>query len=129
MKLDYDCLREMLLCIEENLKWDDDLSHSMLNLSFFVQNMPNFSKAEIAYTLKMGIEAELIDGQIYDCDTRILDIYCYGLTYEGHQFLDTVREKKIWEKTKNILKGIGGASLSVITSVATNCITRYLNNL
>lgn len=129
MKLNYDCLREVLLCIEKNLQWDDDLNYNFINLDSFVKEMKDFSKPEIAYTLKMGIEADLIDGAIQDCDTCILDIHCYGLTYEGHQFLDTVRENKIWAKTKKILSSVNGASLSVIASVATNCLTDLINNL
>ena len=129
MKLNYDCLREVLLCIEKNLQWDDDLNYNFINLDSFVKEMKDFSKPEIAYTLKMGIEADLIDSTIQDCDTCILDIHCYGLTYEGHQFLDTVRENKIWAKTKKILSSVNGASLSVIASVATNCLTDLINNL
>jgi len=128
LKLNYDCLRKILLSIEKNLEWDDSLNYYILNLNFFVQELKEFSKPEIAYALKMGIEANLIEGLVNDCDSCILDIVCYGLTYEGHQFLDTVRENKIWEKTKKILSSIGGASLSVITSVATDCLTGFINH-
>ncbi len=127
MKLNYDCLRQILLGIERDLNWDDDLNYYCLNLDSFVQGLEDFSKAEIAYALKMGIEADLINGYIKDCDSCILDIICYGLTYEGHQFLDTVRENKIWKKTKEILSSVGGASLSVITSVADDCLTNFIS--
>lgn len=127
MKLNYDCLRLILLGIERDLKWDDDLNYYALNLNSFVQELKDCSKAEIAYALKMGIEAHLIDGYIKDCDSHIMDIICFGLTYEGHQFLDTVRENKIWKKTKEILSAVGGASLSVIASVANNCLTDFIS--
>lgn len=127
MKLNYDCLRQILLSIEKDLTWDDDLNYYILNLNSFVQGLKDFSKAEIAYALKMGIEADLINGYVKDCDSCILDIICFGLTYEGHQFLDTVRENKIWKKTKEILAAVGGASLSVITSVANNCLTDFIS--
>lgn len=127
MKLNYDCLRLILLKIEEDLEWDDDLNYYFLNLDSFVRGLKDFPKAEIAYTLKMGIEANLINGYVKDCDSCILDIICFDLTYEGHQFLDTVRENKIWRKTKEILSAVGGASLSVITSVANDCLTGFIN--
>lgn len=128
MKLDYDCLRQILLTIEEDLVWEDDLNYCRLNLKHMVQKLSKFSKADIAYTSKIAIEANLIEGYLNDCDCGILDISYFGLTYEGHQFIDTVRENKIWKKTKEILSSVGGASLSVITSIANDCLTNFISN-
>lgn len=128
MKLNYDCLRQILLVIEEDLVWENDLNYCGLTLRYMVQKLPKFSTADIAYTTKIAIEADLIEGCLHDCDSGILDISYFGLTYEGHQFLDTVRENKIWKKTKEIISSAGGASLSVITSVATNCLTSFISN-
>ena len=129
MKLNYDCFREVFLFIEEKLIWEDDLKYHYLQLYAFEQNITKYSKAEIAYALKMGIEAGLIDGVILDSDAGIFDIRCFGLTFEGHQFLDTVRENKIWQKTKSALKAVSGASLSVITSIAKDFLIDYLKTL
>ena len=128
MKLNYDCLRKILLIIETELNWDDDLQYSYVNLLILCNNLTDFSKAEIAYASKMAIEADLIDANIIDCDSCILDIHYYGLTYEGHQFLDTVRENKVWRKTKDIIGSAGGASLSIIKSIATEYLTNYIKN-
>lgn len=93
-----------------------------------VTELKDFSKAEVAYASKMAIEADLIDAQIIDCDACIMDIRYYGLTYEGHQFLDTVRENKVWRRTKDIISSAGGASLSIIKTIATECLTNYIKN-
>lgn len=127
MKLNYDCLRQILLTIEEDLVWENDLTYCRLNLRYMVQKLPKFSTADIAYTSKIAIEADLIEGCLHDCDSGILDISYFGLTYEGHQFIDTVRENKIWKKTKEIISSVGGASLSVITSVANDCLTNFIS--
>lgn len=128
MKLNYDCLRKILITIESELNWNDKLSYTYTNLSSMVNELQDFSRAEVAYASKMAIEADLIEAQIIDCDTCIIDIRYYGLTYEGHQFLDTVRENKIWKKTKDIISSAGGASLSIMKSVATECLTNYLKS-
>lgn len=128
MKLNYDCLRKILITIESELNWNDKLSYTYTNLSSMVNELQDFSRAEVAYASKMAIEADLIEAQIIDCDTCIVDIRYYGLTYEGHQFLDTVRENKIWKKTKDIISSAGGASLSIMKSVATECLTNYLKS-
>ena len=128
MKLNYDCLRKILLTIENELDWNEHLQFCYTNLVDMTEALTDFSKAEIAYASKMAIEAGLIDAHIYDCDTCIIDIRYYGLTYEGHQFLDTVRENKIWKKTKDIINSAGGASLSIMKSIATDCIIGYIKN-
>jgi len=128
MKLNYDCLRKILLIIESELNWDDELNYKYTNLSSLCDNLKDFSRAEIAYASKMAIEADLIEANIIDCDSCILDIHYYGLTYEGHQFLDTVRENKVWRKTKDIISSAGGASLSIIKSIATEYLTNYIKS-
>lgn len=128
MKLNYDCLRKILLIIESDLDWNDDLEFCYINLAHITQTLKDFSKAEIAYASKMAIEAGLIDAHIKDCDACIIDIRYYGLTYEGHQFLDTVRENKVWKKTKDIINSAGGASMSIIKSIAADCLIGYIKN-
>lgn len=128
MKLNYDCLRKILLTLECGIEWDDNLEYNYVTLAHLSETLEEFSKAEIAYASKMAIEADLIDAQVIDCDSCIVDIRCYGLTYEGHQFLDTVRENKIWKKTKNIINSVGGVSLPVIKNVATDYLTEFIKN-
>lgn len=128
MKLNYDCLRKILLIIESELNWDDDLKYKYINLSILCDNLKDFSRAEIAYASSMAIEADLIDAKIIDCDACIIDIRYYGLTYEGHQFLDTIRENKVWKKTKDIVSSAGGASLSVIKDVAASFLMDFLKS-
>lgn len=100
MKLDYDCLRLILLTIEKDLVWDEELKRCQLNLDHMVQEIPKFTKSNIAYTSKIAIEANLIKGRLSEYENRITDISYFGLSYEGHQFLDTVRENKVWKKNK-----------------------------
>lgn len=128
MKLNYDCLRKILLIIEKELNWDDDLKYKYTNLSSLCDNLKDFSRAEIAYASSMAIEADLINAKIIDCDACIIDIRYFGLTYEGHQFLDTIRENKVWKKTKDIVSSAGGASLAVIKEIGTSFLTDLLKS-
>lgn len=42
-----------------------------------------------------------------------------GLTWEGHEFVDNIRNKNIWESTKKRVSGlVGSLSLSVVAAVA-----------
>lgn len=129
MKLNYSCLREIMIAIEENIILDDDLVFNNLIIQDMHELIPKYSLGEIAYASVKAVEANLIDANISEYDAGIHNIIYLGLTYEGHQFLDNVRDNKIWSKTKAILSKIGGASLKIISSVATSQITEEIHNL
>ncbi|MDN5568442.1 MAG: DUF2513 domain-containing protein, partial [Paracoccus sp. (in: a-proteobacteria)] len=40
------------------------------------------------------------------------------MTWEGHDFLESVRDDKVWQKTKGYLKDIGGVGIDVLKDVA-----------
>jgi hypothetical protein len=41
-----------------------------------------------------------------------------SLTYRGHEFLDTVREREIWDKTKETAKKGGVKTLELIWEIS-----------
>ncbi|MGT2907724.1 DUF2513 domain-containing protein [Streptococcus dentiloxodontae] len=46
-----------------------------------------------------------------------------GLTYNGHQFLDSVRSPKIWRETKSRTEKLGVFTIDVISQIASNIIS------
>jgi hypothetical protein len=40
------------------------------------------------------------------------------LTWEGHEFLDDIRDPEIWRKTKDRAKSVAGAGLSLLWEIA-----------
>jgi hypothetical protein len=40
------------------------------------------------------------------------------LTWEGHDFLDSIRDPKIWEKTKKGVEGAGGFTVDLLKDLA-----------
>ena len=40
------------------------------------------------------------------------------LTYQGHEFLDTIRDGEVWRRTKAGAEKIGGASIGFIWELA-----------
>jgi len=45
------------------------------------------------------------------------------LTWEGHDFVDAVRDKTIWEKTKSTAKNAGGWTLGTLLDIAKKHLT------
>ena len=41
-----------------------------------------------------------------------------GLTWQGHEFLDTIRNPEVWKRTKAGMHAVGGFGLDVLVQVA-----------
>ena len=52
-----------------------------------------------------------------------------GFSAHGHDFIDSVRDPKIWSETKAILEKTGGASLDVAVVVARALMKQNLKEL
>ena len=111
MKRNLDLLRKILLHIEENDKGDFNW-------------VPDWGKFEdvdelvIAGHIKMLAEAgyiEMEDVSTFDG----IEYLPHRVTMSGHDYLDSVRDPKIWKNTKTILSKAGGStSLAVIQTIA-----------
>lgn len=120
MKLNQDCVRDLLLYLEENLTLVDHLSVENISLK-------NYSRDELLYTADKLYEAGYINciRKIYD--TTDLIILVSSITYEGHQFLDNIRDDKVFAKTKSILSKFKSVSIEIISETASKVIMNIIN--
>lgn len=92
MKRDWDMIRKILTQLEEHSS-----SEGCVRLSDFSEN----EAASIAYNMELLIEAKIVNGQMSEEITlEPQDFFAERLTWEGHEFLDSIRNDSIWEKTK-----------------------------
>lgn len=107
MKRDKDLLREILLALEEK---EFDGRHSRkVAISF-----PDHTNAEVMDHCRMLIQAGFIEGQIRSGPA----LSTKGVTFDGHEFLDSVRDPSVWEHTKTAASKVGDASLGVMKDIA-----------
>jgi hypothetical protein len=104
MRLNYDCIRDVLLSLEDMFVLNEDLETNIIIVSDLCEELPDYSKQDIAYSLVMLEEADYIHANIQYADDCILDIIVSGITFEGHKYLDTVRTSAVWEETKKTFK-------------------------
>lgn len=118
MRLNVDCVRDVLLAIE-SAEFNQTLT--VLELS---QKLPKYSKEEIHYTCVKLYEGKYIDAILQPFAKKaipaVVAINC--LTYDGHKFIDTVRDNTIWKKTKSTISEIASVSFSILQSVASQLI-------
>lgn len=118
MKRDMDLIRKILLKIEES------------NGMFFVQGDPDNEDYERhCYHIELLKEAGFLKANITKADGGIYySCSVTRLTWEGHEFLDNIRDNKVWEEVKNkISKASESVSLSIISNIANTVIMSMLS--
>ena len=124
MKLDHDLVRCVLLATEasENITGinEDEL------LGYLEKHGSYNDRNSIAYTVSKLKEANFITGNVRWANNSPAWIVAGNLTYEGHKFLDNIRDDKVWKDTKTILSRFSSVSLSFVSSVASNVISQLI---
>jgi len=117
MKREMDLIREMLLRVEEDPRFDG--SHYV---TFTPEDFPEHTQAEIAYHVDLLFEARLVEGiATLDPDPAILK-----LTWDGHEFVDNIRDPSVWSGVKEKIKSVKSVALGVVVQVATAEIKKRL---
>ncbi|WP_156897615.1 DUF2513 domain-containing protein [Paenibacillus massiliensis] len=115
MRLDHDCVRDILLTIEKYSTLNNVLT------SFHFQGFDetkSYPLEDIIYTIARLNEAGFLNGSFRAYDNWPLPLIS-GLTYKGHEFLDNIRDNNVWEKTKEkVGSSFASVSISVIGQVA-----------
>lgn len=94
MKRNWDTIRYLLTKVEECT-----LPTDMVKLADF----PSESAAAVSYHMELLIAAGLVDGQMSgSIGPDIKAFIARKLTWEGHEFLDSIRSNTVWERTKKV---------------------------
>ncbi|QHZ46972.1 DUF2513 domain-containing protein [Bacillus sp. NSP9.1] len=125
MKLNHDCVRSILLELEENLTLNDGVT--LYRLKNF-QTFKEYGYETSVYALTKLIEADFLNGSVSRADNKIDHIGVGSITWDGHQFLDNIRDNAVWSKTKDAVKSLSSVSLSILSNVGES-ITKKLIGL
>lgn len=126
MKLNPECIRAVMLYLEENLAMNSDLEINEISV-FDLPGKINFSIEEIANTLLVLDDAGFIVCYRNDGDDAIVALDVYRITYAGYQFLENVRSDTVWKKVKKVSSNVGSFSLNVISQIAASVLTQMIN--
>jgi Hypothetical protein (DUF2513) len=123
MKRDMDLMRELLLKLEAlpmrrggivNIPPDDE-----------VLAVEGYSVDQIDYHLSQIRRSGFID----EGGSRpAIGIGFRSLTPAGHDFLDSVRDPKTWERTKKAAEGAGGFTLDLLGDLAKGFIRKQIED-
>lgn len=120
MKLDITCVRDILLYVEK-LPFN-----SVAYISDINDEYPKYSEEELTYTCLKLIEGGYLSGVTLPMMRSYLpELQCITcMTFEGHQFLETIRPETVFEKTKNTLSSVGTFSFDIVSKIGTSLLTQ-----
>ena len=124
MKLNPDCIRDILLSIEETTDCDNSFVYE--SGKTHIQRLEKYSDDEVVYHLRQCNMAGLLVG--YDFSFGRGYNEAEDLSPAGHEFLAKIRSNSIWGKTKSILSSIGTTSLDATIQVAGIVITEIVKS-
>lgn len=116
MKLNHDCVRELLLELEEGL-----LVHENILLPSFkeLKTVHQFGFDETFYCYLKLLEAGYLNGNYKYASEGLIHLSISSITWDGHQFLDTIRDNEIWSKTKKAVSSLSSTSISLMSTLGT----------
>ncbi|MGN1297706.1 MAG: DUF2513 domain-containing protein [Clostridia bacterium] len=112
MKLNNECVRDLLIYLEDNLNYHERLYVHEIKLK-------NYSSDELLYTAEKLKEANFLNcfGGRYSKYNLPLSID--SITYQGHQFLDSIRDEDVWSNAKSKIKTVASVTLPILQDLCT----------
>ena len=128
MKINYDCVRDVLLYLESRPAYDHN--HQAIYQIFEFGKLPNhllinYSEDDIMYSLSQLMQSCMINAK----DRSTMSgpcIFYSGISPSGHELLSNIQNENIWTKVKETAKSIGGVSLPILSALATSVISKNL---
>lgn len=122
VRLNHDCIRQVLLDIEANLQLEKKSFSDIVTPN----TISTYGIDNVIYSLIQLSDAQYIDASIEAVKGPIPLIRVEKITWEGHKFLDNVRDPQVWSKTKKVLKRIESTSITLVSNIASQVITNLI---
>ena len=128
MKLEIDIARSLLLALEDKLRFTDDLEIPSVFITDVCSSvfLSRYSLPQITYTAIKLKEAGYIEAYIEISDGRVGTVCFSGITFSGHQFLESARNQANWNKTKEIAGKAGNFTLKALESISAGLAEAYI---
>lgn len=133
MKLNYDCVRDVLLYIEENIEYintDNNLAHKSLNFGQVIKGLPKYEKNDVIYSIEKLFEARFIVlTSLYRNNSgEITKAQIADITWNGHDFLNNIREEVVWDATKIAANKVKAVSVFTLKTISAQIIKMLITN-
>ncbi len=122
MRLNPDCVRAILLSIEDKSTFGESL---LFPMQFTDGPLDAFSLDELRYHLDQCIRSGFVRAGDWFIDGTI---EIHDLTPAGHEFAARVRADTTWAKVKSIVGKLGAGSLAALGDIVASVIGDIVGN-
>ena len=123
MQLNPDCIRDLLLIIEENTSYKIDVTYPS---ECFEPLLAKYDDLQLRYHILQLSKAKRIEPVNIDDWERIT---IPDLTPEGHELLANIRSDTVWKKTLKIFLRIGTQSISLMNTVSGTVLSSLITDI
>lgn len=123
MRLNMDCIRDILLTVEERSAY-----RSMIffpHVKEQAERLATYSDDEILYHVRQCDQSGLLFGVRYAPNETII---VQDLRPEGHSFLSDIRPISAWKRAKEIATDVGATALDVMINIASQVTAELISS-
>lgn len=114
MVRDWELIRKILTIVEQK-----ETTH----LSLTPDSIDGYESTIVSYHIYIMKEAGLIEAKCHKPSNASITCFAFSLTWNGHEFLDKIRDESVWTKVKSTIKDKGiELSFDVIKVAATKIL-------
>ena len=145
MRRDMDMIRDILLAIEgdEYLPFNASSGEWIKNIKYKDVRHDQEAGWMLCYHLELLLDGkfitakyqeyggkEIMNGEdlLINKRNQKISVSPTGLTWRGHEFLDSIRDPEIWRETKDGAKKIGGLSIELIGELAKGLLKKKIED-
>lgn len=121
IRLNPDCIRDILLVVEENSSFSNYVTTKDFSKSVKIKN---YDAETLLYHIRQARDAGLLTDVKFTLGGYFL---IKDLSPKGHEFLANIRKDDNWSKTKAIATKVGSLSLNALTSISASVISAAIN--
>lgn len=127
MKRNLDLVRNILLQVEKS---EDYLELTDLFEARDKIKDCEFTNNEIIYHVELLIAHGFIDGKLKrDMNGYVIDSCINGLTWDGADFLESMRDQKVWGKARDVIReAVGSTTFDVVKQTCSFVATQMIKN-
>ena len=115
MRLNHDCIRDIMITAVDNLTLTTPLTMEKLKAL-----LPKYDKETLYYNCLKLYELGYIDASVTDVNGFIIKLVCAinDVTALGHEFTEQIRPERVYKEAKKKINSvIDSASMAVLSSV------------
>lgn len=120
MKLDINCVRDVLLVMED-IPRGEALTGSEMR-----QILDEYSADDVDYTCLKLMEKGFIKAKIKFTPTNFYIIELQDITISGHDFISSIRPQKVWDKILERVGKVGSITLDTLPSIALDVLKSFI---